>query len=408
MKLEQRKIRYSLVILSTVCVTYFIENFLRSAPSALTPLLVNELSITRGMAGILISSFSLTYGVMQIPSGFLSVTLGPRRTIITFTVFSLLGVTLFYLGQTFEMLIIAQILIGLGFSVFYINAINLVSQWFPPKRRASAIGILSASSGLGNFASYIGFPLSVTFAGGWRLLYLYCIIILLVNFVANFFIIRNSPDEGSSYSKPSNGPNRRSIVELLGRREIYPILVGYVLACFSWIFLSWLPKLLVDTVGMSYLEAGLVSSMATIAGIPGCIAVAVISDRLKSRKLPLIVFSVCYTIILTIFLFLPRGTPLIFNAIIATALGFATSLWVLSFSMIPEVLPRDMAGMGLGLMNALGTLGFTLFTPIYGALIDVFGSYVFSNALILLGAASMTAIYIIFMRETYGGLKKAD
>ena len=360
------------------------------------------------MAGILISSFSLTYGVMQIPSGFLSVTLGPRRTIMTFTVFSLLGVSLFYLGQTFEMLIIAQILIGLGFSVFYINAINLVSQWFPPKRRTSAIGILSASSGLGNFASYIGFPLSVTFAGGWRLLYLYCIIILLVNFVANFFIIRNSPDEGSSYSKPSNGPNRRSIVELLGRREIYPILVGYVLACFSWIFLSWLPKLLVDTVGMSYLEAGLVSSMATIAGIPGCIAVAVISDRLKSRKLPLIVFSLCYTIILTIFLFLPRGTPLIFNAIIATALGFATSLWVLSFSMIPEVLPRDMAGMGLGLMNALGTLGFTLFTPIYGALIDVFGSYVFSNALILLGAASMTAIYIIFMRETYGGLKKAD
>ena len=400
--------RYPLVILATICVMYFVENFLRSAPSALTPVLVDEFGITRGMAGLLFSSFSMVYAVMQIPSGFLSMTIGPRRTIMIFTVFAIFGVLLFFASSTYDALLAAQLLIGFGFSVFYINAIGLVTQWFSPERRASAIGVLSAASGLGNFASYIGFPLSAAFAGGWRTLFLYSSVILIINYVTIFFIIRNNPDKGMYHGEQTRSSKGSSIRQVLAKREIYPIIIGYILSCFSWLLLSWLPKMLVDTAGMSYLEAGFVSSMATIAGIPGCIAVALISDHLRSRKRPLVVFSLGYTIILIIFLILPRGTPLIVSIIVATMLGVMISLWVLPISMIPEVLPRDKAGIGLGLMNGLGSLGFSLFAPIYGALVDSYGNYVLSNAIIVIGALSMTAVYVLFVGETYCGLKKAD
>ncbi len=38
---------------------------------------------------------------------------------------------------------------GIGTSVFYINAVTVIIRWFPPERKATAIGVLSASSGLG-------------------------------------------------------------------------------------------------------------------------------------------------------------------------------------------------------------------------------------------------------------------
>lgn len=140
LRVEKSAGKYGLLILSTVCVTYFIENFLRSAPSALLPVLIDEFGLTHGVAGLLVSSFSLLYAFMQVPSGILSIALGPRRTIISFTVFSVAGVFAFYLGSRFEVLLLAQMLIGLGFSVFYINAINIVTRWFPREKRASAIG----------------------------------------------------------------------------------------------------------------------------------------------------------------------------------------------------------------------------------------------------------------------------
>jgi predicted MFS family arabinose efflux permease len=401
LRVEKSAGKYGLLILFTVCVTYFIENFLRSAPSALLPVLIDELGLTHASAGLLVSSFSLLYAFMQVPSGILSVAIGPRRTIIGFTVFSVVGVFAFYLGSSFEVLLIAQMLIGLGFSVFYINAINIVTRWFPREKRASAIGILSASMGLGTFASYTGFPLSLGFTGGWRTFYLLCSVLLVVNFVMNFVILRDSPEPEKKERTGSDASMSGSIVQVLRSRAVYPFIVGYVLACFSWVFISWTPKYLMDTRGLSYLGVGLVSSAANLAGIPGCIIIGLVSDHLRRRRLPLVAFSAAYTGVLALFLTVPGWLPEIAFILIAIALGFFTSLWVLLFSMVPEVLPPRLAGIGLGVMNGLGTLGFAVVAPVYGALVDSTGGYVLSNSMILLGATVMTIVIIIFTHETY-------
>ncbi|MEE8354888.1 MAG: MFS transporter, partial [Candidatus Bathyarchaeia archaeon] len=153
--------RYAVVILAVVILTYFVENFLRSAPSALSPIIIEELGLSYGMAGVLFSSYFFLYALMQVPSGILSGVLGPRRTIVTFTLITVVGTLLFYVSHDFLSLILAQLLIGFGSSVFYINAVRLTSEWFPPENRVTALGILSAAMGLGNSASSLGFPLAI-------------------------------------------------------------------------------------------------------------------------------------------------------------------------------------------------------------------------------------------------------
>jgi sugar phosphate permease len=150
------------------------------------------------------------------------------------------------------------------------------------------------------------------------------------------------------------------------------------------------------------MDVGLVSSVGSVMGIPGCILIGIISDRLRRRKLPLVAFSVAYVALLFLFLGLPMGTPTAVFSLLNAGIGFAISLWVLFFAVIPESLPAEVAGIALGLVNGIGTLGFSLLTPVYGTLVDVTGTYTASNAILVIAGVGMTLIFAFFTKESYG------
>ncbi len=391
----------------TVCVTYYAENMLKAAASALSPVLINELDINKGTMGLLITAFFIIYGIMQIPAGMFTDMFGPRKTILGFTALTLVGIFLFWISFRFEMLVVAQIIMGVGCSVFYINFVAIISQWFPIERRATAIGILSAASGLGNFTAYMGFPIANAMFGGWRNLYLLVALILLINYGMNFVILKNGPN-GNHVEKAPRGNLMKNLGEVLRDRRIYPFIVGYLLLSFGWVLNSWMTLFLMETKGLTYVEGGLVTSLGSIAGIPGCIAMGAISDRLRKRKLPLIIFSCLYTLFLATFIFSPGGLPVPLYATLSFSINFCASMWVLFFSMVPEVLPISKASLGLGLVNGFGTIGYSLITPFYGGLVDSTGGYFYSNMVIIAISIIMTATMILFTKETYGGLKKTN
>jgi len=71
--------------------------------------------------------------------------------------------------------------------------------------------------------------------------------------------------------------------------------------------------------------------------------------------------------------------------------------------MVPEALPPETAGIALGLLNGIGTLGFSLLTPVYGSLVDITGGYGASNGIILAAGFLTTLVLILFVEDTYGG-----
>ncbi len=396
---RQRQI--GLFILTTISVTYLIENFLRSAASALTPVLIDELSISRGAMGFLITGYFLIYGVMQFPAGFLANILGPRKSIVGFTALTCVGSVLFWASYRYELLFAAQFIMGVGTSVFYINAVTLISRWFPVNRRATAIGVLSASSGVGAFASYMGLPLAVTLWGNWRTLYLVMIVVLVVNWGMNFFILKDGPQ--SLETPPKTGLNiKGSISKVLHTRNFYPPLIGFTMTGFTFVIYNWINQLLIEDKGLTYIEAGTVSSLGTVAGFIGCLLIGIISDKLKRRKLPVIFFLSINLLLLCGLIFLPANLSVAVYAVVWFAMGICGSIWILFFSIVSEVLPLEVAGIGLGVMNGLSTILSSLATPIYGSLVDIIGSYFIPN-LICLGLGILTVItLVLIMKETYG------
>lgn len=400
--------QYALILLSTICITYFVENFLRMAAGALTPILLVELNISHSAMGLLISAYFFIYGVMQIPSGILSEKYGARKTILAFTAITVVGIFLFWWSKSYNLLFVAQFLIGIGCSTFYINAVKLVTTWFPANRKATAIGILSASSGLGNFVSYMGFPLAVERWGSWRPLYFGMSIILVLNWVMNIFILKDKEIAPVKNVKKDTTPITQTIIATLKDKRLYPFLAGYMLSTTAWVFMNWMPQFLIDVRGMTYIQVGQIASIGTIAGIPGCIIVAAISDKLKKRKTPLLGFSILATVVLITFLNLPGTTPIYIFSALNFLMGFAYSYWVLYFSMIPETLPPQKAAVGLGIVNGLGTIMFSVFAPLYGYFVDVTGSYATSNNLIQVLSVLMPIIFFFFIKESYGGIYKDE
>ena len=400
--------KYAWVILAVVILTYFTENFLRSAPSSLGPILIEELKLSYGMAGVLFSSYFFLYALMQVPSGILSGVLGPRRTIVTFTMITVVGTLLFYISQDFWTLILAQLLIGFGSSAFYINAVRLTSDWFPPETRVTALGFLSAATGLGNTASSLGFPLAITLLGGWRPLYLYSSVLMTAAFAAIVLFLKENPETESNNREKSGASVISLIKAAFMDKRIYPFVTGFVLMSFIWVLMTWLPQFLIDTRGLSYMDAGIVSSAGNIMGIPGCILIAMISDRLKKRKLPLIAFSAITAILVALLLVSGPGTPIIVYAVLAGGIGFCQSIWVLFFPMIGETLPYETSGIAQGLVNGIGTLGFSLMSPIYGALVDATGGYGPSNTIVLGVSVLTTLMFVFFTSETYNGANGSE
>ena len=389
--------------MAAICLTYFVENFLRTVASALSPVLIPELGISRSAMGLLITGYFLIYGVMQLPAGVLANILGPRKSIIWFTALTCIGSILFWLSYRYELLFVAQVIIGIGTSVFYVNAVNLIIRCFPSGKRATAIGVLSASMGIGGFACYMGFPLSIAYWGSWQELYLVMLAVLLVNWVINIFVLRDSP-QPETLVKMERKDIIGSFRDTLADKRFQPMLFTYILLAFNYVLFSWGSQFFIEAKNLTYIEAGVVTSLGTIAGFLGCLIMGTISDRLRKRKTPLIIFFGIYLISLILLVLTPLGLPVMIYAGLWALMGIGNSTWVLFFSMVGEVLPTRKANIGLGLLNGFSIIFSSSLTPFYGGLVDQTGSFFIPN-LISIGFAVLTfAILLLGTKETYGNI----
>lgn len=389
---------FALILLTTLCLTYIVENFLRSAAGALTPVLINELGITHGAMGLLTTAFFLVYGLMQVPAGLLGDGYGPRKTILWSTALTVIGVFLFWINHSYLVLFVAQFLVGIGSSTFYINSVKLMLEWFPTNWKATAVGIMSASSGIGNTMAYMGFPLVYERYGDWRAFYITMGVILLLTWVINLFLLKDKhePNGGLKVQDMID-----SVIKVIKNPEMQPYIISYAFRSTNFVLGVWLTQFLIDTKSFTYVQAGQINSIGNLAAIPGCIVVAAISDRLKKRKEPLIFFAFLTFIANALILVLPAGSFFLYCAVNA-AMYISVGYWVLYFSMVPEKLPANESGIGLGLINAVCTLGISILSPIYGGLVDITGNYWASNMMLLIGAF-LVPVLMLRIKDPYGG-----
>lgn len=385
-------------LLSLLFFTYLVDSVFRAAPSALSNVIMREFNLSYSAAGLVMSIYMLPYALMQVPSGLISDRWGPRRTLLFFLLITIIGNFAFLSAQGYWMLLTGQMIIGFGSSIIFINAVKIIETWLPAGSLGRGLGVLSAASPLGVFLAYSGFPLFYSTQGVWRPIYLVFTLVMGVALTLDAIFISDPPRvEGEASSEGGF----RMLISVASNRVLIPLYIGYFVSGFNWCFWSWMPKFFIDTKGFSYVEAGLVSGVPTITSIGGCVLVGAVSDKLRQRKLPLAVFAALDALILALIILLPATTPTHVFLVTGALIGITSTMWVLPYAMVAEVLPSNLSGVGLGLLNFLGYVGSIVMTPLFGALIDSTGSYAFSNQIVIAIALIVVFFYSVLVKETH-------
>lgn len=185
-------IRIFTVILLTIvaCLLYLDRYAMGIAAEAIRV----DLGISQGHMSWVIGAFFWTYGLCQVPAGWLSDRFGPRvmltAYILSWSLFTgLLGMT-----RQLELVLLLRFLCGAAQAGAYPVCSGMIRHWIPAARRGLASSNVAMGGRLGAvLASLLTGILMAVFAGGWRsVLIVYGLVGILVAFVFAW-ICRNTP-----------------------------------------------------------------------------------------------------------------------------------------------------------------------------------------------------------------------
>ena len=109
---------------------YLMGFFQRVAPAVMTAELMRDFNISATALGNLSGFYFYSYVAMQIPTGILADTWGPRRLLTTGALVAGIGTLMFALAPKIIWAYIGRFLIGGSVAVAFVGLLKLSSSWF--------------------------------------------------------------------------------------------------------------------------------------------------------------------------------------------------------------------------------------------------------------------------------------
>ena len=132
---------------------YFLSYIFRGVNAVIFPHLERDIGITAGDLGLLTSAFFLFFAGCQPVLGVMLDRYGPRRVQAVLLAMATAGSALFGLSLSLGELIVARVLIGMGFAGGLMAAIKAITLWYPPERWGLITGFHMMAGGLGSMAA---------------------------------------------------------------------------------------------------------------------------------------------------------------------------------------------------------------------------------------------------------------
>jgi len=404
-------------------VFYLIGFYQRVAPAVMTTELMADFHISATALGHLSAFYFYTYVAMQIPTGVLADTWGPRRLLTAGTLVAGAGSLLFAVASDFIWAGIGRMLIGGSVAVAYVGLLKVASRWFPVRRFAMVSGLALFFGVVG--AVFAGVPLRVMVdAFGWRPVMLASALFTFAIGAAIWLVVRDDPAE-KGYAEPAAigtyRPARKPIsalsgvVEVLRYRNTWLLFVipGGLVGCILSFGGLWGVPFLTTHYGLSVSKAAAITSALLVAWAVGGPILGGLSDRIGRRKPLYIAGCLLHAACWALILFIP-ALPIPVLLVLILIVGLATGAMIISFAFVKESVPLHLAGTVSGVCNMGVMLGPTLLQPAMGWMLDRHWAGQTDGAVriyslsayrwgfsLMLGWALLSLVLIFFTRETH-------
>ncbi len=374
-------------LLPLFVLAHFTHHVITAIAAPLLPLIRSSFALSYTQAGLLLSAFTIAYGLGHLPAGWLSDRISPVPMIFVGIAGVAITGVVFALAPSFALLVAANALIGLTGSGYHPSASYLISRVAKPEQRGRALGVHV----IGGSASYFLAPLlagGIAVALGWRGTYIALSVPTLLLGLALVFLLQKAAVRRGIYKTDERSGEKR-------KRSS-----GFWIWLFSFLFLSTLsgalvgstigfvPLLLVDSYGIREETAASLQAIIFSGGFWAAPLAGYLSDRVG--KLPLL-FAVCGIVIPTIF-FLPRIDMNGGLYILLVLIGlFVFVRMPVSESFLFAHAPARQRSTLLGVYFLGSNLGGGVFTPVIGWLSDRYG-FGYSFAVVALAVLLLTVV----------------
>jgi len=404
-------------ILALIAVGTMINYLDRTVLGIAAPFLSTDLGLTASQMGLVFSAFSWSYALLQIPGGIFLDRFGTRLTYFVAVVFWSVFTALMAAARSLPALIATRIGVGVFEAPCFPANSRVLATWFPQHERARANGIYSFGQYVG--LGFLSVPLFwITQRFGWRGLFIVVGAFGVVFGLTWWALFRNPAESRTvnraelEYIEAGGGgeykgePVRfewRHIRALLRHRQVVGASIGQFGGNSTQVFfVTWFPTYLVTARGMTFIQAGIMTSLPYIGASVGVLAGGLVSDLMLkrtgsanlARKLPIVSGMLLASTIVAAN-YVPAGSDAAVIAIMSIAF-FGQGMTNLGWTVISDVAPKKLIGLTSGIFNFSANLAGIVTPLVIGITFQLTGSFVgplvYIGVVALIGAFSYSVI----------------
>jgi predicted MFS family arabinose efflux permease len=362
----------------------------------LLPFIRSDFGLDYTQVGILLSAYSLSYGVSQLPAGWLADRIGPRIVLTCGVSGAGLAGIIAGLSPYYLLLAGALILMGVMGGGYQPAASPLVSAAVETRYRGRALGIHQVGGSLSFFSAPL-IAAGLTAVLGWRGTFL-AISIPTFIFGIIFYVLLGRLNNGQASKKKSDASQEvEEETTFAAKRRLAAVLIcGITVMVSLYSTISFIPLYLVDAFEISGEKAAALLALCLSGGLWAGPLAGFVSDRIQ-RKVPVILAA---GLIGGPAVFLMNVIPygwVLFGLLMIIGMSQNLNLPIVEAYVISNT-PRKRRSTILGIYYFGSRGGSGVAAPIIGFLIDRFGFYT-SFTLVAATIVAVTIVCGIFMRR---------
>lgn len=248
--------RSAILVFCVFAFAYFLSSLIRAITATLSPTLTSEFSLNARDLGLLAGGYFLGFAATQLPLGSWLDRHGPKKVILYFLLIAVLGCAAFAVAGSFEGLLLARILTGVGVSACLMAPLTGYRRWLNAASQLRANSWMLMTGALGMVASTLPVQWLLPVLG-WRVLFwglalLVVLAIVLIVVLVPFW--RTGAVSGAAAAHPPGRSSYREVWRHPYFRKMAPMgffIYGGLVAMQT----LWATPWMIRVTGFSALEA---------------------------------------------------------------------------------------------------------------------------------------------------------
>ena len=360
--------RWVILVLSYLCMLGFAFT-LQSLPPILT-LIIEELRLTHGEAGLLMSLFALPAIFLAILVGLLSDRWGPFKIGVSSLILVIIGTLIFAVSGTFLYAGLGRVIAGVGAVTISIVAAQILSQWFRGREVGTAMGIYNTAMPVGTIVCFTTFG-KLGESLGWRMPIFITVMIGVLGLAAFLILYKPIPNPLQKITLDKE----EKVTALFSNLRKVAVSMWLIGCCWMWFnaatisFSTFAPDFFISK-GYSIGFAGFLTSLLMWGSLGLSPIIGFLVDKFDNNDLFIGVGGV---IIATTIYLVTKSTDFLFPMVgMAVAVAFIPAP---IYSFTSKILDPKNLGLGFGILSTVSSIGIFFGPYIAGLIRDKTGSY---------------------------------